>query len=111
MIVSSKNGQKQTLYPHTVGVTPTINELQRLFDDLEAIAKLPDSALDINVDFHYCEFLNHTAVALLGGLARLVKARDGRIFFDWDTLPQRNGIESARNICNEKSRLLGSIHS
>lgn len=37
-------------------------------------------------DFSGCCFLRQNAVAFLGGLARLIKARGGQVDFAWDTL-------------------------
>lgn len=97
MLVLSDNNRRYTFYPHSVQVEPSTYELRRLFDDLGEIARIPDSVLDITVDFHYCNFLNHTAVACLGGVARLIEARGGRISFDWETLPRAIYINLAQN--------------
>ena len=73
------------LYVETTEAIPHhINRLFRLAHDLR---EQPDDRLDIQVDFHYCTFLNHLAVAFLGGLACMVQARGGRMIFDWATLP------------------------
>ena len=37
-------------------------------------------------DFSQCGFLRQNAVAFLGGLARLIKARGGQVDFAWNTL-------------------------
>ena len=53
--------------------------------------------VNILVDFHYCEFINHLGVAFLGGLACAIQARGGRLTFDWDTLSKRIGTNLAQN--------------
>lgn len=40
---------------------------------------------DVKFDFSHCWFLRSNAVALLGGLARLIKFRLGTVEFDWDS--------------------------
>lgn len=42
-------------------------------------------SLDITFDFSTCDFLRPNAIAFLGGLARLVESRNGRVTFDWNT--------------------------
>lgn len=97
MSVISDNNRRYTFYLPSIQVEPSTYELRRLFDDLGKIAQIPNSRLDITVDFHYCEFLNHTAVACLGGVARLIEARGGRISFDWETLPKAVHMNLAQN--------------
>ncbi len=41
---------------------------------------------DVQFDFTGCGFLRQNAVAFLGGLARLIEYRGGRVTFDWATL-------------------------
>src|SRR5262245_50688726 len=61
-----------------------------------------DDTLAVRFDFSRCRFLAQNAVAFLGGLARLVNARNGRCSFDWNSLDGRvltnvrqNGFVSA----------------
>ena len=42
--------------------------------------------LEARFDFSCCRFLRQNAVAFLGGLARLVESRGGRVEFAWDSL-------------------------
>ena len=97
MIVRQSNGQGYVFYPSTVWVDPSEQEIKRLFDDLEEVIRLPDAWKDVTVDFTYCEFLNHTAVACLGGLARLVESRGGRMRFSWETLSKAIYTNLAQN--------------
>ena len=97
MLVPTNCNHQYVLYPSSVAVEPDIYQLRRLFNDLEAIAQISGSTLDITVNFHYCKFLNHTAVACLGGLARLIEFRGGRVVFDWETLPKAIYMNLAQN--------------
>ncbi len=45
-----------------------------------------DCGPDVSFDFSQCRFLRPNAVAFLGGLARLIESRNGRVVFDWDTI-------------------------
>lgn len=71
-----------------------MDKLFQLWCDLQV---LPETALNILVDFHYCQFLNHLGVAFLGGLAHLVKARGGHFTFKWDSLPDKIYTNLAQN--------------
>jgi len=51
---------------------------------------------NIRFDFSGCDFLRPNAVAFLGGLARLIESRLGRVVFDWDTL-RNNAVKT--NLC------------
>lgn len=87
MLILPKDPSQSILYVGTIG--DRSYHLDRLFKLHWDIQQLPDSSLDILVDFHYCEFLNHIGVAFLGGLAREIEARGGRIRFDWNTLARK----------------------
>jgi hypothetical protein len=51
MLVPDSGKHRHILYPPSkVSEEPTIYQLRHLFKDLEAIAQLPDSALDIIID-------------------------------------------------------------
>jgi hypothetical protein len=39
-------------------------------------------------DFSHCKVLHQRAVAFLGGLARLIESKGGRVTFDWPTCNQ-----------------------
>jgi len=95
MLVPHRTSGKATLYVGTTEDLPQhIDRLFRLFKEIE---QLPGTSWDISVDFHYCEFLNHLGVAFLGGLARAIQAKGGRLTFDWGTLPKRIGMNLAQN--------------
>lgn len=49
-------------------------------------SEVNDDCLDVTFDFSYCRFLRQNAVAFLGGLARLIEDRGGRVVFLWNTL-------------------------
>ncbi|MDX2212590.1 MAG: hypothetical protein SFY66_04795 [Oculatellaceae cyanobacterium bins.114] len=87
--------------PHPILYVPTIYDDPRYFDKLFAlwhdIQHLPESQLDIAIDFHYCEFLGHNGVAFLGGLIRLIEFRGGRVTFDWESLPRKIHMNLAQN--------------
>jgi hypothetical protein len=40
---------------------------------------------DVHFDFSECTFLHPSALTVLGGLARMVESRGGRVSFDWRT--------------------------
>lgn len=83
MLVTAKDASQSILYVETTEDHPRhVDKLFQLWCDLQA---LPETALDIFVDFHYCQFLNHLGVAFLGGLAHLVEARGGRFNFNWNS--------------------------
>lgn len=66
---------------------PTINDEPYDFDKLFKLwAQVNDDFLDVTFDFSHCSFLRHNAVAFLGGLARLIEERHGKVTFDWSTL-------------------------
>jgi len=44
-------------------------------------SEVDDDCLDVTFDFSYCRFLRQNAVAFLGGLARLIEDRGGRVVF------------------------------
>ncbi|MEM6518412.1 MAG: ATP-binding protein [Cyanobacteria bacterium P01_D01_bin.71] len=95
MLVTHRTTGKTTLYVSTTEDLP--RHVDRLFRLCQDIEQLPDTALDILIDFHYCNFINHLGVAFLGGLACAIQARGGRLTFDWETLPKRIGMNLAQN--------------
>lgn len=67
----------------------TINDRPRDCDKLFALWRQSYGFnQDIRFDFSNCRFLRPNAVAFLGGLARLIESRNGRVVFDWDTLTE-----------------------
>lgn len=72
---------------------PTINDELSDFDNLFSLwSQANDDFLDVTFDFSRCGFLRQNAVAYLGGLARLIQSRYGRLTFNWNTL--RSGIRT-----------------
>jgi len=82
---------------------PTLNDepedIQKLF---KIWSQVNGYSEDVRFDFSLCRFLRPNAVAFLGGLARLIKFRDGKFVFDWHTLNSavmnslvQNGFASA----------------
>lgn len=66
---------------------PTINDGPHDFDRLfDLWNQVNDDRLTVAFDFSSCKFLQHNGVAFLGGLARLIEYRHGRVFFKWETL-------------------------
>ncbi|MGB5157463.1 ATP-binding protein [Desulfobacterium sp. N47] len=66
---------------------PTLNDSAADFEQLFSIwSQINDYFEDIRFDFSLCGFLRPNAVALLGGLARLIESRMGSVVFDWSTL-------------------------
>jgi hypothetical protein len=66
---------------------PTLNDgpkdFQMLFDIWSQVNGYFE---DVSFDFSGCRFLRPNAVAFLGGLARLIESRMGKVAFDWSTL-------------------------
>ena len=52
---------------------------------------------DVTFDFSVCRFLRPQAVAFLGGLARLIEHRGGKVVFLWDTLIPAVAANLAQN--------------
>jgi len=69
----------------------------KLFKTWDEIAQLPEDCLNITIDFNYCEFLSHTGVAFLGGLAHFIQALGGRVKFNWDSLRSDICMNLAQN--------------
>lgn len=64
----------------------TINDRPADFDKLFRLWNAAKgSSLDVTFDFSTCDFLRPNAIAFLGGLARLIENRNGRVMFDWNT--------------------------
>lgn len=81
----------------------TINDRPADFDKLFRLWNAAKgSSLDVTFDFSTCDFLRPNAIAFLGGLARLIENRNGRVMFDWNTVNDKifailrqNGFASA----------------
>lgn len=77
---------------------PTINDgpsdFQTLFGIWSNANNYPDEVI---FDLSACRFLRPNAVAFLGGLARLIQWRSGKVSFDWCTLP--SGGPVITNLC------------
>lgn len=66
---------------------PKLNDEASDFQHLFTIwSQVNNCSEDVCFDFSSCSFLRPNAVAFLGGLARLIESRKGRVVFDWRTL-------------------------
>ncbi|WP_449244053.1 ATP-binding protein [Desulfobacca acetoxidans] len=82
----------------TVLPVPTINDHPVDFDQLFHLwNSVNDDNIEVEFNFTRCRFLRHNAVAFLGGLARLVAYRGGRINFRWNTLDDAIYTNLAQN--------------
>lgn len=65
---------------------PTVNDSPSDFETLFRIwDQVNDYELDVKFDLSRCGFLRPNAIAFLGGLARLIESRMGKVSFDWNT--------------------------
>jgi signal transduction histidine kinase len=77
---------------------PTINDEPADFDRLFALwDQVNDDFLEVKFNFSRCGFLRQNAVAFLGGIARLIENRFGRVVFDWDTISHAIRMNLAQN--------------
>ena len=95
MLLETENYPNLILYISKIG--DTSYDFTRLFKLKNEIEQLPQTCLNIKVNFHYCDFLGHWAVAFLGGLFRLIKARGSYVTFDWGTLSGKIRMNLAQN--------------
>lgn len=66
---------------------PTLNDRPQDFARLfEIWGETNDYFEDVRFDFSQCRFLRPNAVAFLGGLARLIESRLGKVAFDWNSM-------------------------
>lgn len=66
---------------------PTLNDRPQDFARLfEIWGETNDYFEDVHFDFSQCRFLRPNAVAFLGGLARLIESRLGKVVFDWNSM-------------------------
>jgi hypothetical protein len=76
----------------------TLNEEEWSYQQLFRLwREASGDGLDVQFDFTGCGFLRQNAVAFLGGLARLIEYRGGRVAFAWDTLGDAVGANLAQN--------------
>jgi hypothetical protein len=76
---------------------PTLNDDPWHFDVLFSLWRRANAeSLDVTFRFSSCGFLKQNAVAFLGGLARLVEYRGGRVSFDWHSLQDRVRVNLAQ---------------
>jgi anti-sigma regulatory factor (Ser/Thr protein kinase) len=73
------------------------SHFDKLFRIYHQITQLPEDCLDITINFNYCEFIGHSGVAFIGGLVHLIKALDGRVNFEWDSLRSNIRMNLAQN--------------
>lgn len=65
---------------------PTLNDSRKDFEHLfEIWVQSNRSYSNVRFDFSECEFLRPNAVAFIGGLARQIQSRAGKVVFDWDS--------------------------
>ncbi len=78
---------------------PRINDLSPAdWDILFGLWNRADGdSLDVAFSFSQCDFLRQNAVAFLGGLARLIELRRGRVQFDWNTLQSDVALNLTKN--------------
>lgn len=60
-------------------------------------SQLSGDGLQVRFDFSFCGFLRQNAVAFLGGLARLITHRGGKVEFAWETLEPAVRANLAQN--------------
>src|SRR2546422_10338405 len=76
----------------------TLNEEAWSYDQLFRLwREASGDGLQVQFDFTGCGFLRQNAVAFLGGLARLIEYRGGRVGFAWDTLGDAVRANLAQN--------------
>ncbi len=77
---------------------PTLNDKLGDFDCLfQFWQQVNDDSSEVVFDFSQCYFLRQNAVAFLGGLARLIESRSGKVTFDWNTLRKHVGMNLRQN--------------
>ncbi len=76
----------------------TLNEGEWSYQQLFQLwREASGDGLDVHFNFSGCGFLRQHAVAFLGGLARLIEYRGGRVTFAWDTLGNAVSANLAQN--------------
>ncbi len=79
---------------HIGTVNDNLNDFDTLFNLWRNVKEME---LDVRIDFSHCLFLKQNAVAFLGGLARLIESRGGKVIFDWNTLKNKIKINLSQN--------------
>jgi signal transduction histidine kinase len=83
--------------PQKVIHIPSINDRPNDFVKLfEIWGQVNDYFEDVKFDFSKCSFLRSNAVAFIGGLARLIKFRNGNVEFDWISCKK---VSVINNLC------------
>ena len=82
---------KTLLVPTLNEDEPSAGQLCRLWQEAGG------DGVEVRFDFSQCKFLRQNAVAFLGGLARLVEYRGGRVELAWNTLADKVGKNLAQN--------------
>lgn len=82
----------QTEYIHQINdESADFNQLFQLW------RRLNGDNLDVRFDLTWCSFLRQNAVAFIGGLARLIEYRGGRVSFNWDIQDSAVAMNLAQN--------------
>jgi len=81
--------------PPTVIRVPTLNDSKEDFERLFKIWFQTNGAYrNIHFDFSQCNFLRPNAVAFIGGLARQIQSRAGRVVFDWESFTNEKVLKN-----------------
>lgn len=95
---------------------PTLNDR---IEDFECLFSLYQQAIECDenlvLDFAYCNFLRHNAVAFLGGLVRTLQCKGRSVKIEWNSIPdkisanlEQNGFHTAIT-GNKEGRIGNSI--
>jgi hypothetical protein len=77
---------------------PTINDEPKDFDCLFQLwQQVQAETEEVIFDFSHCYFLRQNAVAFLGGLARQIESRGGKVIFNWETVTRRVSANLKQN--------------
>jgi anti-sigma regulatory factor (Ser/Thr protein kinase) len=77
---------------------PTINDKPKDFGCLFQLwQQVQEDTKEVIFDFSECYFLRQNAVAFLGGLARLIESRDGKVIFNWETVKNHVSMNLKQN--------------
>ncbi len=76
---------------------PSLNDSGEDFERLFDIWTQTDGSYrDIRFDFSRCRFLRPNAVAFLGGLARQIQSRAGKVVFDWESFANPKVLQNLK---------------
>jgi hypothetical protein len=81
----------------TTITVPTIRDEPEHFTRLFALADFAQSADAVSFDFRKCRFLMQNGVAVLGGLAMLLKSQGKRVEFKWGSMRPTIAASLANN--------------